>query len=373
MKAIQNAYHDQKGADSSTAVGHWCRFTVNGLHVAAIRMLDPNAPIRERLDEEELFMRFTYWLVEEVGVSVETASNYCSTVLAWHTRRVGVSLAGNLPMKRHKALITGLQNIHALDERKERPPRYGVRPQWLKLAIDTVQARVVDEALEKRKLRANFDACAQCAMAGLLRGAEVTAHTFDGRRDVSRADIKMFENGPNGPYAIMYTRNCKAKGAKRFKKIAVYMPSGGRFLDPYAALKELLRIDPVPEADRKTTPLFRNPMSGKALTISQLRAQIQTWMSGLGLNKSNYGAHSLRIGGASAVFAAGCCDPTVIKTLGRWSSDAYLLYVRQNRHKAYEAAQAACDTPLDDLAQEFVAIDDDYIFDDEPSVDDDWL
>ena len=49
VAAINAAYHDGAGADRSTAVGHWVRFTVRGLHTAAIRLLDPSAPIREKL------------------------------------------------------------------------------------------------------------------------------------------------------------------------------------------------------------------------------------------------------------------------------------------------------------------------------------
>ena len=46
-----------------------------------------------------------------------------------------------------------------------------------------------------------------------------------------------------------------------------------------------------------------------------------------GDDPSEFGAHSLRIGGATALFAAGA-DPTVIRTMGRRSSDCYRLYVR---------------------------------------------
>ena len=39
--------------------------------------------------------------------------------------------------------------------------------------------------------------------------------------------------------------------------------------------------------------------------------------------------HSLRIGGATALLAAGC-PAMVIQSLGRWSSDTYRLYCRSN-------------------------------------------
>ena len=99
----------------------------------------------------------------------------------------------------------------------------------------------------------------------------------------------------------------------------------------------------------------------------------RVWMSSLGLDGTKYGAHSYRIGGATAMFCRGE-DALVIKTLGRWSSDAYLLYVRQSRQRAFKAAQAACSQPVDDMAQEFVQIDDDIFFgDDESQSEDDAL
>eukprot|EP00966_Prymnesium_polylepis_P018184 419422-Prymnesium_polylepis.1 len=50
-------------------------------------------------------------------------------------------------------------------------------------------------------------------------------------------------------------------------------------------------------------------------------------MASVGQHPEHFGAHSLRIGGATALFAAGA-DPTIIRTMGRWSSDSYRLYVR---------------------------------------------
>ena len=50
-------------------------------------------------------------------------------------------------------------------------------------------------------------------------------------------------------------------------------------------------------------------------------------MARIGEDPDLFGAQSYRIGGASALFAAGA-NETVIRTMGRWSSDLYRLYVR---------------------------------------------
>ena len=54
---------------------------------------------------------------------------------------------------------------------------------------------------------------------------------------------------------------------------------------------------------------------------------IKNLMAAVGEDPSQFGTHSLRIGGATALFAQGA-TPMVIRTMGRWSSDCYRLYVR---------------------------------------------
>ena len=47
------------------------------------------------------------------------------------------------------------------------------------------------------------------------------------------------------------------------------------------------------------------------------------------VDPTKYGVHSLHIGGAAALLAAGC-KAEVIMTMGRWSSDISRLYCRAN-------------------------------------------
>ena len=50
-------------------------------------------------------------------------------------------------------------------------------------------------------------------------------------------------------------------------------------------------------------------------------------MASIGLDPARFGAHSLRIGGATAALAAGL-SPATIRAAGRWASDVYMLYTR---------------------------------------------
>ena len=73
--------------------------------------------------------------------------------------------------------------------------------------------------------------------------------------------------------------------------------------------------------------LFENgaPLT-KAVFISRVRAALIT----LGLNCQNYAGHSFWIGAATTVAQAGLED-SVIQSLGRWSSNACLRYIRTPR------------------------------------------
>ena len=52
----------------------------------------------------------------------------------------------------------------------------------------------------------------------------------------------------------------------------------------------------------------------------------------VGLEASKFAGHSFRIGAATTAAARGVED-SLIKTLGRWESSAYLLYVRIPRER----------------------------------------
>ena len=77
-------------------------------------------------------------------------------------------------------------------------------------------------------------------------------------------------------------------------------------------------------------------------------------MKAIGLDPDRFGAHSLRIGGATAALAAGV-QPTLIRVLGRWSSDIYEIYCRLSLEAAAGMGAVIGSTPFEDVEQgEFV-------------------
>ncbi len=59
----------------------------------------------------------------------------------------------------------------------------------------------------------------------------------------------------------------------------------------------------MPPGERATPPLFRNE-DGTPVRTSQLRGMVKLLMSRQGLPETLFGAHSLRIGGATAALSA---------------------------------------------------------------------
>merc|ERR1711965_264173 len=110
-------------------------------------------------------------------------------------------------------------------------------------------------------------------------------------------------------------------------------------------MKHYLAMDPVPPEEAALTPLFRRRVSHACIEV---RAVLQQLMAAIGLDWQRFGAHSLRIGGATAALAAGL-TPAAIRAAGRWSSDVYAIYCRVSRQSAAGVATVIGSTPFEDL------------------------
>ncbi|CAC5418457.1 unnamed protein product [Mytilus coruscus] len=78
----------------------------------------------------------------------------------------------------------------------------------------------------------------------------------------------------------------------------------------------------------KTGPLFLNS-SGEAVSRQLFQHALNGVLNFCGLSRAYYKPHSFRIGFATDASAKGLSTET-IRTLGRWKSDAFKLYIRQS-------------------------------------------
>ena len=100
----------------------------------------------------------------------------------------------------------------------------------------------------------------------------------------------------------------------------IYVGRGEGLVCPIRALGNFLALRGSSEG-----PLFTFS-DGRPLTRQQLSSTVQSILHSAGYTGS-YSGHSFRIGAATTAAARGVPDH-LIKTLGRWSSDAYQIYIR---------------------------------------------
>ena len=353
------------GNSSHPAVQHYCRFMSLGLNTSIRRVLDPLMTSLERkLQEVDLIECFAWWLHTQVGVNTETAWSYVTVVNAWHDRWFHVPLAAGMPLSRVHKMLQAQQTL--LGQPVTRRRRIGVRPKHLAEGIfAALRPRV--EALD-----ANVAAMMECALVGIARAGELVSTrsslAFTRARHPSRADVVFQYDARGRPISCtIWIVNSKARGAEKFRKLPVPLPMSGKYLSPGLALYHLLYVvDPTPAHSAAAIPLFRDPRTGGILTVTYVRSMLRACMVAIGRDGTVYGAHSLRIGGATALAFLGVPGDQ-IQAAGRWHSGAYLAYLRQTRDSALRNLSMVASAETDDMESDFVAIDaHGYDEDDEP-------
>ena len=101
-----------------------------------------------------------------------------------------------------------------------------------------------------------------------------------------------------------------------------FLGKTGSDLCPVEALLQFLVRRPGP----RVGPLFIHK-DGRPLTRDQFVSHLKEALSSCGIDSRRYSGHSFRIGAATAAAQAGVPDH-LIKTLGRWDSEAYQSYIQ---------------------------------------------
>ena len=126
---------------------------------------------------------------------------------------------------------------------------------------------------------------------------------------------------------VVMMHPCKNMKHVGGKTCPLVIGAGGEYVDAAKEVQNLLRVDPTPKGRSDTTPLFRDPRTNAPLRYSTINDKVKELMVAAGESPEGFSTHGLRIGGATALFAQGA-NETVIRTMGRWSSDLHRLYVR---------------------------------------------
>ena len=181
--------------------------------------------------------------------------------------------------------------------------------QRLPITIDILKAlkshlRLSNYTLcEQRMLWSSFT----LSFYGFLRASECLSLTW--------SDITMAEN-----HLVIELRQSKTDPFRRGQSIHIY-PTNSSTCPVRALTLFADKIGPTPPQK-----LVFSAGTCSPLTRPKFTEIIRYLLIQAGMCPSNYASHSFRIGAATTAAAAGL--PTwLIKTLGRWSSDAYLTYI----------------------------------------------
>lgn len=158
---------------------------------------------------------------------------------------------------------------------------------------------------------------------GLLRAAEfcVTKPPFNPKTNLTVTDINIFNAGD--PSAFMSVQIKRSKTDTAGNGVSIYIGCSGHTVCAVCAMQNYLAQA---KPHSPTRPLFTF-QGGQVLTRQLLISSLQSLLKSIGIDPHDYSGHSFRSGGATDCALSGLGD-WEIKLAGRWTSDAYQLYVR---------------------------------------------
>ena len=217
-------------------------------------------------------------------------------------------------MPRLKYVLRGIK-LEEAKEGKQPPKRLPVTPAIL-LRIQEILSHNPSD-FDNIMLWAAFLLC----FFGFLRSGEITIpnlHSYDPTVHLNFTDIATDNLLP--PKIIQI--KIKASKTDPFRHgVSICIGRSNNSLCPVAALLAYLSI-------RGTNPgLLFHFNDNTPLTKPRFTAKFRELLKKSGFNDAEYAGHSFRIGAATTAAAKGVED-SLIQTLGRWKSSAYLSYIR---------------------------------------------
>ena len=165
-------------------------------------------------------------------------------------------------------------------------------------------------------------AAAVLCFFGFFRAGEITIPTvsgFDHSKHLAWGDVAT--DDVNNPQSLRVHLK-RSKTDQLGKGIDIYIGKTDDPLCPVTAIMAYMAI-------RGPTPVaFFKLSNGHPLTKSAFMNKIRAGLQAIGFPESDFAGHSFRIGAATTAANAGIED-SVIRTLGRWSSSAFIRTPRE--------------------------------------------
>ena len=253
---------------------------------------------------ESTLLKFIAFMNESLALS--TVKTYLSAIRFLH-----LYLGFDNPFPQFPRIALVMKGL----KRSASPPRkrLPVTPNLLLAILQFLDFKKYEDSM--------FWAATLVAFFGFLRVSEFTVGgSFDPTIHLALRDIRF--DAPVDPEAISIW--LKASKTDPFREgCSVEVGATNDQLCPVVALMQYMWMRGGAEG-----PMFVHK-GGRPLSRGWFQGRLQNLLSRAGVS-GDYTSHSLRIGAATSAAVLGVPD-YMIKTMGRWASDAYKVYIRTPR------------------------------------------
>lgn len=261
------------------------------------------------------------------GLKHRTIKAYLSAIRYLHIEENGCDPFTS-PLLRLQYILRGVRRTEAEGggQKRERLP---ITPDILRKMKEVWDPRVSDPDIVML-----WAACC-LGFFGFLRSGEMTVPSdgaYDPAVHLSWGDVAV--DDPLVPTVLQV--NIKQSKTDPFRTgVCLVIGATATDICPVAAMLQYLL-----QRGSEDGPLFRFK-DGRPLTRERLVVAVREALHVAGINQENYCSHSFRIGAATTAATNGIED-SVIQTLGRWKSLAYLQYVKIPREQLANYSKVLC-------------------------------
>lgn len=262
---------------------------------------------------EQALSGFVAYLFQEKLAS-STIKNYLSAI-RYTQIALGLGDPNMRDMRRLEYVVKGVKRLSAGGQGRTRLP---ITPSILRRLKGVWESRPA-----KRDAVMLWAATTTCFF-GFLRAGEVVIPSdtaYDASVHLSYGDVRV-DCYQNPRYVEIRIKCSKTDPFRR--GVSVYLGATAEALCPVAA-----NLSYMVQRGTASGPFFVF-QDGRYLTRDRFVAEVRAALTSVGMDCSLYAGHSFRIGAATTAAQLGVQD-SLIKTLGRWESSAYMLYVRTPR------------------------------------------
>lgn len=221
-------------------------------------------------------------------------------------------------LPRLRMVQAGIKRVHAHRASEDTRVRLPITPSILRQMQQSLSPRATDPSIVM------LWAAAVLCFFGFFRSGEITVpsiNSFDQAKHLSWGDVAV--DSVEAPTLLRVKLN-KSKTDQLRQGVEVYVGRTGCQLCPVAAVLAYMAI-----RGDQAGPFFK-ASDGRPLTKASFTKEVREVLQAIGLPYQNFAGHSFRIGAATAAARAGIEDST-IRMMGRWSSSAFLAYIRTPR------------------------------------------